>query len=103
MDNRQKVKKISKINQQITDSVESTVFGLSTTAAIIALSWGTMDFVNDGVLDIFYTHPKIYATSLIAPFIASYLITKFDNNSDTSSNIKTLIEDVKPKSRTRKK
>ncbi len=103
MNNEQKVKKISKISKSITDTIESTSFGLSTMTALIAMSWGTMDFINDGVLDVLYAHPKIYTASLVAPFITGYLITKFDNNSDTSSNIKTLIEDVKPKSRTRKK
>ena len=103
MESGQKVKKISKANEQIKDTIESTSFGISTSAALIMLSWGAMDLINDGVLDVLYTHPQICAASVIAPFITGYLITKFDKESDTSTNIKTLIEDVKPKSRTRKK
>ncbi len=103
MNNEQKVKKISKAKKEITDTIESTSFGLSTMAALIAMSWGTMDFINDGVLDVLYYHPKIYTASIIAPFITGYLITKFDNNSDTSTNVRRLVEDIRPKSRTRKK
>ena len=103
MDNRQKIKTVSNANQKIKDFIESTSFSLTTLAAITMLSWSAIDFTIDGNLNIIYNHPTACTISLISPFVAGYLITKFDPNSETSNDITTLIEDIKPKTRTLKK
>ena len=98
---REKVSSVSKITNNIKNSIEQIAYGTSMFISLIALQLNLFDFTIDGSFDNLYTHPIKYTSVVLSPVIIGALIKKLDPKSETANDINEMINDLKPKIRKR--
>lgn len=103
MQEKEKVKNISKAGLFITNTVETFAFKTAEIIGLLTIQISALDLGLDGNIDIFYNNPTKYTAALLSPIAVGYLIKKIDPNNETAKEIDEIIEDFKPKAKVRKK